>query len=179
MNAAISTLAPSDIPALLPQLGELLRDAVDAGASVGFLPPLDPAEAQHYWQTVVEAVEAGHRVLLVARAVTDDVLLGTVQLDLATRPNALHRAEVSKLLVHTRARRQGLARQLLRTLEDAARSLGRTTLVLDTRHGDAAEQLYRGAGYQFVGAIPEYFVNSDRQLHATAVYYKLLAGAGA
>ncbi|MDB5270546.1 MAG: hypothetical protein JWP58_3586 [Hymenobacter sp.] len=98
-----------------------------------------------------------------------------MQLDLATRPNSLLRAEVSKLLVHRSARRQGLARQLLLALEDHARTLGRTTLVLDTRHGDIAEQLYQSMGYIFVGAIPAYFINFDGQPHATAVYYKLLA----
>ena len=35
--------------------------------------------------------------------------LATVQLDLATRPNPLLRAEVSEPLAHQRARRQGLA----------------------------------------------------------------------
>ena len=172
-----TSVGPAEARALLPQLVELLRDAVDAGASVGFLPPLAPAEAQHYWQTVVEAIEAGTRVLLLAQTAAGDVL-GAVQLDLATRPNSLHRAEVSKLLVHRRARRQGVARQLLRALEAAARARGRRTLVLDTRHGDVAEQLYQGAGYHFVGIIPAYFLNSDRQLHATAVYYKLLGDAG-
>ncbi len=176
MAALITALAPAEARALLPQLLALLHDAVAAGAAVGFLPPLPAAEGQHYWQSVVEAVEAGHRVLLVAREPGTAELLGTVQLDLATRPNARLRAEVSKLLVHTRARRQGLARQLLLALEDHARALGRSTLVLDTRHGDGAELLYQGLGYQFVGAIPAYFINSDGQPHATAVYYKLLAG---
>ena len=175
MTTLITPIGPSEARALLPQLVDLLHDAVDSGASVGFLPPLLAAEAQHYWNSVIEALEAGHRVLLVARQPGDDALLGTVQLDLATRPNSLHRAEVSKLLVHRRARRQGLARQLLATLEDQARQLHRTTLILDTRHGDIAEQLYQSMGYHFVGAIPEYFVNHDGQLHATAVYYKLLS----
>jgi len=179
VNAAITTpLAPNEIPALLPQPVELLRDAVESHASVGFLPPLDPADALCYWQGVEADVRAGTRLLLVARPPGANTLLASVQLDLATRPNSLHRAEVSKLLVHTRARRQGLARQLLLAVEDAARALGRTTLVLDTRHGDAAEQLYQGAGYHFVGVIPAYFLNFDRQLHATAVYYKLLAPVG-
>ncbi|GAA3977614.1 GNAT family N-acetyltransferase [Hymenobacter antarcticus] len=174
MAPLITSLSPAEAQALLPQLHALLHDAVDSGASVGFLPPLPVAEALHYWQSVVAAIEAGSRVLLVARQPGETDLLGAVQLDLATRPNSLHRAEVSKLLVHRRARRQGLARQLLVVLEDHARQLARTTLVLDTRHGDIAELLYQAMGYQFVGLIPEYFLNSDRQLHTTAVYYKLL-----
>jgi acetyltransferase len=175
MDVTIASLTAAEARALLPQLHELLHDAVDSGASVGFLPPLPAAESEDYWQSVVAAIEAGHRVLLAASQPGTGDLLATVQLDLATRPNSLLRAEVSKLLVHRRARRQGLARQLLQALEEQARTLGRTTLVLDTRHGDIAEQLYQGLGYQFVGAIPAYFLNFDGQPHATAMYYKLLA----
>ena len=178
MTPLITSLGAAEARALLPQLHELLHDAVDSGASVGFLPPLPANEAQDYWQSVIDAVEAGHRVLLVARQPGETALLATVQLDLATRPNSLLRAEVSKLLVHRRARRQGLARQLLLALEDYARTLGRTTLVLDTRQGDIAEQLYQSLGYAFVGAIPAYFINYDGQPHATAVYYKLLIDSG-
>jgi acetyltransferase len=174
MAITISSLTAAEARALLPELHELLHDAVESGASVGFLPPLATAESQDYWQSVIAAIEARHRLLLVARQPHDPELLATVQLDLATRPNSLLRGEVSKLLVHTRARRQGLARQLLLALEDHARELGRTTLVLDTRHGDIAEQLYQAMGYHFVGAIPAYFINFDGQPHATAVYYKLL-----
>jgi acetyltransferase len=174
MAISVASLSATEARTHLPQLHELLRDAVESRASVGFLPPLSVAESDDYWQSVVAAVEAGHRVLLVARQSDSGDLLGTVQLDLATRPNSLLRAEVSKLLVHTRARRQGLARQLLEALETHARRLARTTLVLDTRHGDVAEVLYQSMGYQFVGAIPAYFLNHDGQPHATAVYYKLL-----
>ena len=176
MDVAIASLSAAAARALLPQLHELLHDAVESGASVGFLPPLPAAEAQEYWLSVVAAVEAGHRVLLVAREAGETgPLLGTAQLDLATRPNSRLRAEVSKLLVHTRARRRGIARQLLVALEAQARQLGRSTLVLDTRHGDGAELLYQRMGYQFVGTIPAYFINYDGRPHATAVYYKLLA----
>ena len=178
MTFLITSFGPAEARTLLPQLHALLHDAVDSGASVGFLPPLPAAEALHYWQSVIDAIEAGSRVLLVARRPGEPDLLGAVQLDLATRPNSLHRAEVTKLLVHRRARRQGLARQLLLALESHARQRARTTLVLDTRAGDIAEQLYQAVGYQFVGLIPAYFLNSDRQLHATAIYYKLLPAAG-
>ena len=177
MQPLITFLSAAEARLQLPRLLELLHDAVDSGASVGFLPPLAAAEGEDYWQSVFAAMEAGHRLLLVARHSGTDELLATVQLDLATRPNSLLRAEVTKLLVHRRARRQGLARQLLLALEERAQALGRTTLVLDTRQGDIAEQLYQQLGYVFVGAIPAYFINFDGQPHATAVYYKLLAAS--
>jgi GNAT superfamily N-acetyltransferase len=68
--------------------------------------------------------------------------VGAVQLDLAERPNALYRAEVMKLFVHRRARRQGIGRILMGAVELAAMEAGRSLLVLDTRKGDPSEQLY-------------------------------------
>ena len=174
MKTRIARLTPAEIEAIAPQLVGLLQDAVDSGASVGFIPPMLAAEAAQFWHGVAAGVAAGHRVLLVAQDELTRHVLGTGQLVLATNPNAPHRAEIAKVMVHRQARRRGIGRQLLQALEAEARHRGRTTLVLDTRHGDPAEQLYQRQGFQFLGAIPEYFVNDDGQLHATAVYYKLL-----
>ena len=173
----IKLLTPAEIEAALPQLVALLQDAVDSGASVGFLPPVAAAAAGQFWRDVAMGVAAGHRVVLVAQDGLAGCILGTGQLVLATNPNALHRAEVAKVIVHRQARRRGIGQQLLQALETEAVLRGRTTLVLDTRHGDPAEQLYQRHGFQFLGAIPEYFLNNDGQLHATAVYYKLLGPA--
>jgi ribosomal protein S18 acetylase RimI-like enzyme len=170
---AIAVLSVAEAKATLPELVAVLRDAVEGGASVGFLPPLTAAEGNSYWHGVIAAIAAGSRVLLVARPAGGPIL-GTVQLDLATRANGSHRAEVSKLLVSRAARRQGLGRSLMAALEREARHLGRTTIVLDTRQGDPSELLYTGLGYQLVGVVPQYARSADGSLHATAFYYKLL-----
>ncbi len=177
MTAApsIAALDADEAMLLLPMLRALLQDAVAGGASVGFLPPLGAAEADDYWAGVVVALREGSRVLLVARDGAGG-LMGTVQLDLPTRANGRHRAEVAKLLVHRSARRQGLGRALMLALEGAARDLGRTTLILDTRDGDPSCRLYEGLGYSRVGVVPQYARSAAGDLHATAFYYKLLAG---
>jgi len=175
MSLTIATLTAAETLALLPQLAVLLQDAVNNGAALGFLAPVTTDAATAYWQQVAGEVGAGQRVLLVARRPGTDEVLGTVQLDLANRPNGLHRAEVAKMMVHTSARRAGIGRQLLQALEAQARQLGRSTLVLDTREGDGAEQLYQSVGYQHAGRIPDYARSSDGTLHATVLYYKLLA----
>src|SRR5690242_12787348 len=95
----------------LDSLADLLEDAVASGASVGFLPPLEAAEARDYWVQVIESVAAGHRILLAA--IHDNRCIGTAQVDLARMPNGRHRAEVMKLLVHRSARRQGIGRALM------------------------------------------------------------------
>lgn len=151
----------------------VLTDSVDGGASVGFLPPLDPAEAGRYWQSVEVAIERGSRRLWIARE-ANGAVTATVQLDLETRPNGSHRAEVMKLMVHSLHRRRGLGRVLMQAAEEDARRLGRTTLVLDTRAGDPSEHLYRSMGWARAGVIPCYARSAGGALDPTAFYYKLL-----
>ena len=45
---AIEALSAESARALEPALAALLKDSVDGGASVGFLPPLDIEEAGRY-----------------------------------------------------------------------------------------------------------------------------------
>ena len=157
---------------LLPSLVALLQDAVSSGASVGFLPPLSEAQATGFWQDVVVALRSEQRILLVAHE--DERVIGTVQLALESRPNGNHRAEVIKLMVHSTQRHRGIGRALMQAMEEEARRAGRTTLVLDTRHGDVSEQLYRSIGYTVAGAIPRYARSADGHLHTTVFLYKLL-----
>src|SRR5881628_997147 len=62
----IELLSDEDVTRHRAALSALLRNAVDSGASVGFLPPLAEAEADAYWRGVVAAVREGSCLLLVA-----------------------------------------------------------------------------------------------------------------
>jgi len=119
------------------------------------------------------AVERGERRLFAVRA-GDGRIDGTLQLALAGMPNSRHRAELSKMLVHPRARRQGMAQALILHAEAAARSLGRTLLVLDTCTGEPAERMYLKLGYERCGEIPQFATMPDGRLGATTFMYKLL-----
>ena len=169
----ILALTPEQAEARIPELSELVIDAVASGASVGFLPPLALPEAEAYWRTVVTAIREGTRVLLVA--MDGDLIQGSVQLQLETRVNGNHRAEAMKLFVHRRARRQGMGRALMAELESHARKLGRTLLLLDTRHGGEAHRLCDALGYVKFGEVPGYARSSDGPLHTTVFFYKALA----
>ena len=168
----IEVVTPQGIRTALDELAAILADAVESGASVGFLPPVERSVGMQYWQSVADAVADGSRVVLVAR---DDHgrPVGTVQLDLAVRANGLHRAEVVRLMVHRAARRRGIGRALMVAVQDEAVRRGRTTLHLDTRQGDESERLYRALGWQPAGVIPEWARSADGTLHATAFYYLL------
>ena len=156
----------------LDDLIALLQDAVDSGASVGFLPPLSREAASDYWRSVFADLDAGHRLLL--GAMDGPRLVGSVQLELARKPNASHRAEVQRLLVLRSIRRQGIGERLMRQLHEIARQNSRTLLVLDTREGDPSELLYRKLGYTRAGVIPGYARSADGALDATAFYYVFL-----
>jgi acetyltransferase len=173
IDALDADRAESELHALVG----LLKDAVDSGASVGYLPPLAAAEGEVYWRGVVEDVRRGSCVLLGARE-ADGTLVGTAQLLPAMRPNGSHRAEVAKVIVHTKARRRGIGRALMLALEVRARGLGRTTLVLDTRRGDPSEQLYASVGYTLAGVIPRYAQSANGALDPSAFYYRLLTEGG-
>ena len=168
----IQRLTPESTIKLLPNLEALLQNAVTNGASIGFLPPLTHEDAIYYWQDVVKALESPYRILLIAEI--DQEIIGTVQLDMASRPNGSHRAEIAKLMVHTSHRGQGIGRALMNTIETEAKRAGRTTLILDTKEGDLSEQLYSKMSYTRAGTIPEYARNADGSLHTTVFMYKLL-----
>jgi acetyltransferase len=169
----IITLCPEDASRWKPQLIVLLQHAVDSGASVGFLAPLSTADAEHYWTQVFAQVSRQGRIVLAA--VHGDMLVGSVQLELASVPNALHRAEVQKLLVWRKWRRRGIGQALMTAIAQAARQEGRQLLVLDTRLGDAAERLYTRMGYVRVGVIPKFALSSAGTLDTTVIFYRELA----
>jgi hypothetical protein len=73
----------------------LLIDAVESGASIGYMLPYEPADIHSYWQGVAAAVKADRKWLVVAR-LGDGSLVGTAQLEPAGKANGRHRAEVQK-----------------------------------------------------------------------------------
>jgi acetyltransferase len=168
----ILSFTPDEAERAIRQLKDLLIDAVESGASIGFMPPLTESEALHYWRTVIAAMRDGSRILLVA---TDgDLIQGSVQLGLEMRANGNHRAEAMKLFVHRRVRRQGLAKALMAEIESTARGIGRTLLLMDTRKGGEAENMCDLLGYVRFGEVPGYARSADGALHATSFFYKQL-----
>jgi ribosomal protein S18 acetylase RimI-like enzyme len=168
----IASFDPEQAGKYIDQLAGLLMDAVESGASVGFLPPLGKPEALAYWRDVIAAMRQGRRVL--AAALEGNLVQGSVQLDLEMRANGNHRAEAMKLFVHRRARRRGLAKALMSELEAMARRLGRTLLVMDTRKGGEAEKLCESLGYIRYGEVPGYARSANGQLHTTVFFYRQL-----
>ena len=159
-------------PAQAQALADVLIDCVQGGASVGFMQPLSSERALALRRRVADGVAAGERALLVAE---DDLgLVGSVQLVLGQPDNQPHRADLAKMLVHRRARRQGLGAALMRAAEDLARACGKSLLVLDTVTGSDADRLYSRLGWQRVGDIPGYALFPQGGPCSTTYFYRAL-----
>jgi ribosomal protein S18 acetylase RimI-like enzyme len=157
-------------------LADILIDCVEGGASVGFMLPLPRERAIAFWRRVAQDVANGGRALLIAEDAQG--IVGTVQLILDLPDNQPHRADLAKMQVHRRARRQGLVEALVRAAEDMARECGRTLLVLDAVTGGDAERLYARLGWQRVGEIPKYALMPDGGYCSTTYFYRDLEGFG-
>jgi len=152
-------------------LAELLIDCVEGGASVSFMLPLPVTKAADFWRGVAEEVVKGERALLVAEDAGG--IVGSVQLILGQPENQPHRADVSKMLVHRRARRLGVGAALLRAAESVGRDCGKSLLVLDTASVDA-ERLYTSLGWQRVGVIPGFALLPQGGFCDTTFFYRIL-----
>lgn len=156
----------------IESLARVLIDCVEGGASVSFMHPLTLPKALAFWRQVVGAVEQGERALLVAEDASG--VIGTVQLVFDLPENQPHRADLAKMLVHRRARRQGVGAALMRAAEDLGRASGKSLLVLDTVTGGDGERLYAALGWQRCGMIPGYALFPHGGLCATTFYYRAL-----
>lgn len=155
------------------ELADVLIDCVEGGASVGFMIPFTRERALDFWRRIARGVAAGERALLVAE--DERGVCGTVQLILAQPENQPHRADLVKMLVHRRCRRQGLGATLMRAAESMARESGKSLLVLDAvTDGDAA-RLYERLGWVRVGPVPRFALMPTGEFCSTTYYYRDLA----
>jgi GNAT superfamily N-acetyltransferase len=152
-------------------LSDVLIDCVEGGASVSFMLPMSRDKAGAFWRNAAASVARDERFVLAAEDATG--IVGTVQVILAQPENQPHRGDLAKMLVHRRARRQGIGGALLSAAERHARSRGKTLLVLDTASDDA-ERLYARQGWRRCGLIPDYALFPDGRPCATTIYFKFL-----
>jgi len=169
-------LSPDDADKRMDELVAILMDCIAGGASIGFMAGQTDAESRAFWRDCIADAQAGRREIhgVTGGGDRDGALVGTVQLITAMPPNQPHRAEISKMLVHRRARRQGLGEKLLAFAENRAREYQKTLLVLDTLTGTPAYRMYQKAGWHIVGEIPDYAALPDGPLRPTTIFYKNL-----
>ena len=173
----IRILTAAEAEAGIPDLAVVLADCVEGGASLGFMQPYSPSDAEPYWRDIARSVATGGILLVVAEV--DGVIAGTVQVGLAQKPNQPHRGDLMKLLVHRSARGRGLARLLMQAAEEGAAARGKSLLVLDTATGSPAEEIYPKLGWIRVGVIPDYALWPQGGFCDTTIFYKRIGHSAA
>jgi GNAT superfamily N-acetyltransferase len=158
--------------AQIEELAEVLMDCVEGGASVSFMNPLSRERAVAFWRRVAQGVASSERALLIAE--DHQGIVGTVQLIFDLPENQPHRADLAKMLVHRRVRRQGIGAALMKSAEETAREYGKTLLVLDAVTNSAASCLYERLGWIRVGDVPNYALMPDGTPCSTTYYYRNL-----
>lgn len=166
-------LSPAELENRLPAVVDLFMETVNAGAPMGFLPPLTHDEGRDYFLSLRPELHAGSRLLVAA--FTEDGIVGAGQLALSTWPNSRHRAELQKLFVATARRGRGIGRSLVAALHDAARQRGRSLILLNTRQGGPAESFYKRLGYREAGVIPGWTVGRAGERYNHVNLYRELS----
>lgn len=127
--------------------------AVDAGGSLGFLPPADPGEVALAAARAFARVREGRDDLLVA--FVDDEPVGWCLLVSDPRSYAAHWRVLKRLQVDPAHQGRGIGTALLAEAASGARAkLGLERLLLSVRSGTGLETLYARRGWREVARIP-------------------------
>ena len=118
-------------------------------------------------------VARGERALLVAEDASG--IVGTVQLVLEQPENQPHRADVSKMLVHRRARRRGIGAALMQRRRGRWRARAARRCWCSTPPAPTPSGSMRGSAGSACGAIPGYALLPQGGLCATTYFYRVLA----
>lgn len=150
------------------ELASLFQTVVADGASMNYLHPMSKETALNYWKSVLSE----HVRLFIA--LLDGRIAGTVQLHYSDKENGQHRAEIAKLMTSPKARRKGVARNLLQHAEQVAKQDGKTLLLLDTEKEGPANELYQSEGYVLFGEVPDFAQDAYGTYLAGNFYYKII-----
>jgi GNAT superfamily N-acetyltransferase len=123
---------PSTSHHLLPSIARLHAACITTDHTLAtFLPPLSHDKILASWDEWNAQVEAGTRVIAVQLTSDPDSneVAGVASLFMPEIETGRHRSEVGRLLVSPGFRKRGLARGLMRVLEDVAREKGRWMVV--------------------------------------------------
>lgn len=169
----IVMLNTATLPVYRDELALLLIEASHQGVQAGLPCTFGQREAEDAFHDLRPALSNNELLLWIAR--DDQGVAGTLLLNLSHSPDTPHQAEVSTLLVCSRARRRGVGRLLLRESENTAQDLRYTLLSSDMQSGSCAEAFYRAQGYR---CAPSRTGSQDYSRKNEVVYYKQLQPIG-
>lgn len=159
-----------DLERYIPSFALLLKEAVERGASLGYLNGVSSEICEEYWEEALgEVAKKKGKILYAADG---HEIVGVVHLAFATKQTAQHRAEVRKLIVREDHRGRGIARKLMEALELEARISGKTLLYLDTETNSDADFLYPQLEWNLLGVLPRYAASPSGRLADCSFYWK-------
>jgi acetyltransferase len=140
-----------------------------AGMALGAAPSadLETLERMHG-----DALADADRIILVADR--DGEIVAMAHIARSGADNAPHRAEVQRVAVAARVRGQGVGRELMAAVDDAARERGLTLLWLTTHEASDACAFYEAVGYTKLGVMPQYSYRPDGTVSSGAFYFREL-----
>ena len=141
--------------------------------SLGALDTMGLGTLERWYREVVAGLDGGARILLVGEEGGEIVAMAQLVFSGAT--NADHRAEVQRVGVASRVRGQGIGRQLMEALEEAALESHLSLLWLTTHDRTEACAFYEAIGYTKLGVMPDYSRRPDGTLWPGAFYFKVLS----
>ena len=168
--ADIRELGIDEYRAAIPELADLILDAVAGGASINFLADVTHDEATAWWRTLEADIEAF--IVSPFVALVDGRIVGSTLLIRSAKANSPHRAEIGKVVVQRDVRRRGIAAALMRAAEERARAEDRWLLILDTVTDSAADSMYRSLGWRETGVVPNYAMLPDGTPWAATFFWK-------
>ncbi|ROT40550.1 acetyltransferase [Sodiomyces alkalinus F11] len=177
--------SPTEHTHLIPYLAALHAQCITHDRSMlTFLPPLSHDKLLAWWKERIAEVSAGTRLIVILLDESEPgtkpkgrELMGVVMLVMPMSETGPMRGFMEKLLVHTKFRRRGAARELLQRLEGEAVRRGRTLLMTDAETGSPAEEIYKKFGFVEIGKIPQYGIspnNPSGELRDETFFYKRL-----
>lgn len=155
----------------LNDLCDATDQAIEDGGGFGWVRLPSREILERFWQGVVTMP---NRLLFVARL--DGVICGTAQLVCPTRNNEAQSfaGHLTTNFIAPWARGHGLAKMLLDSVENTARSEDIAVINLDVRETQkAAISLYESHGYKVFGSHP-YYAKIDGKVIRGLYYYKVI-----
>ncbi|TXC94241.1 GNAT family N-acetyltransferase [Streptomyces sp. ISID311] len=147
-------LDPSVTPALRDGICTLWSDVSNADGAVGFVPPVTQDDIRPELLRHLASMAEGRTRLLVGRG-PDGRVLAAAFLTLNGHRLMRHWLWVYTVMVHPSVQGQGVGRELMAAVADAARSLdGISGIRLTCRGGTGLSRFYASCGYKEVGRVP-------------------------
>ena len=133
---------------------ELYNDVAKQESIIGYTSALNAGQATAIIKQLHEDLANKSKAIMLIK--NEVSIIGMALLGISSMPNCKHRAEISKGIIHSKYRHQGLLPLALLEIANYSQSIGVIQLELDVRAGTRSEEIWRKAGFIEYGRLPNY-----------------------